>query len=96
VDIVKYDLALLFTTITKDTSTSLDVIAHLYCYVDDSVLTTQLPQDYTCKTKHNFPYTIVSAPYEAKQLHECGNNSRESAMVPTTNSVLTQRQLSCW
>jgi len=56
----------------------------------------QLPQDYTCKTKQNFPYTIVPALYERKQLHESKTiNSHESEMVPTSNSILTQRQVGC-
>jgi len=28
----------------------------------------QLPQHCTCKSKHYFPYTIVPASYERKQL----------------------------
>jgi len=28
----------------------------------------QLPQHCTCKSKYRFPYTIVPAPHERKQL----------------------------
>jgi len=45
------------------------------------------------KTKHHFPYTIVSTPHARKQLHESEYNSHESDMVPlpTTYSILTQK-----
>jgi len=59
------------------------------------VLTMQLPQHSTCKSKHHFPYTIKSDPRERKQLHESANNSHESTMVPTKNSIVTQRQVGC-
>jgi len=36
---------------------------------------------------------IVPAPHGRKQLHESDNNSQESEMVPTTNAILTQRQV---
>jgi len=35
-------------------------------------------------------------PHERKQTHKSEYNSRESEMVPTTNSILTQRQVCCW
>jgi len=38
-----------------------------YSYVDNSVLTVQLPEHCTCKTKHHFPYTIVLAPTWTKR-----------------------------
>ena len=60
------------------------------------VLTMQLPQHSTCKLKQHFSYTIVSDPRERKQLHENEYNSHESEMVPTTNSILTQRHVRCW
>jgi len=47
-----------------------DAITHVYCYIEYSVLTMQLPQHHTCKTKNHFPYTIVPNPHERKQLHE--------------------------
>jgi len=74
-----------------------DAIAHLHCYVEYSVQTTQLPQHYTCKTNY-FPYTTVPVPvpHERIQLLESENCSRESEMIPTTNSILTQRQVYCW
>jgi len=34
--------------------------------------------------------------HERKQLHESEYNSHESEMVPTTHSILTQRQVGCW
>jgi len=46
--------------------------------------------------KYHFPYTIVPAPHGRKQLHESEHNSHESETVPTTNSILTQRQVGCW
>jgi len=55
----------------------LDAIAHLHCCVEYSVLTMQLPQHYTCKTKRHFPYTVVPAPHERKKLHESEYNSHE-------------------
>jgi len=39
-----------------------------YSYVDNSVLTVQLPEHCTCKTKHHFPYTIVLAPIWTKRV----------------------------
>jgi len=47
--------------------------------------------------KHHFPYTNVPvpAPHERKQLQESENNSHESEVVPTTNAILTQRQVGC-
>jgi len=59
------------------------------------VLTKQLPQHSTCKSKNYFSYTIVSDPRERKQLHENEYNSHESEMVPTMNSILTQRHVRC-
>jgi len=38
---------------------TLDAITNVYCYAEYSVLTMQLPQHCTCKTKHHFPYTIL-------------------------------------
>jgi len=49
----------------------------------------------TCKTKQHFPYTTVQAAHERKQFHENENNSHESEMVPTTNAILTQREVGC-
>jgi len=46
--------------------------------------------------KHHFPYTILPTSHERKQLHESENNSHESGMVPTTNSILTQTQGRRW
>jgi len=43
-NIVKYDLALLFA---RDTWAPLDAIPYLHCYVKYSVLNMQLPQHYT-------------------------------------------------
>jgi len=60
------------------------------------LLTMQLSQNCTCETKHHFPYTIMPTPHERKQHHESEYNSHESAMVPSTNSILTQRQVSYW
>jgi len=40
----------------------------VYCYVENSVLTMQLPQHCTCKSKYHFPYTIVPGSHERKQL----------------------------
>jgi len=47
--------------------------------------------------KHHFPHTIVPVPAtrERKQLHESESNSHESELVPTTNAILTQRQVVC-
>jgi len=67
VNIVKYGLALLYTW---DLQTPLNAVAHLHCNVEYSVLTMQLPQHYTRKTKHHLPYTIVAVSIERKQLHE--------------------------
>jgi len=47
------------------------------------MLIMQLPQHCTCKSKHHFPYTIVPAQHDRKQLHESEYNSHESEMVPT-------------
>jgi len=44
-------------------------MARLQCYVKYHVLTTQLLQHCICKTQLRFPYTIVPAPHERKQLH---------------------------
>jgi len=60
-----------------------DEISHMYCYVEYSVPTMQLPQHYTCKTKHHFPYTAVPTPHEWKQLHESECNSHESKWFQT-------------
>jgi len=38
----------------------------------------------------------MAAPHERKQLHESEYNSHESETFPTTNSILTQRQIVCW
>jgi len=70
-----------------------DAITHVYCYVEFSVLTMQLPRHCTCETRHHFPCTIVPTPHERKQPHEREYNSHENEMVPTTNSILTQRQV---
>jgi len=43
----------------------------------------------------HFPYTIVAAPQERKELHKSENNSHESEMLPTTNSILIEKQ-GCW
>jgi len=75
---------------------TVDAITHVSYFVEYSVLTMQLPQHYTCKTKHHFPYTIVPTPHERKQLYESEYNARESEIVLTTNSNLTQRQVGCW
>ena len=82
-------------SLQRHLNATVDAITHVYCYVAFSVLTMQLPQHWTCKTKRYFPYTIVPTPYERKQLHESEYNSHESEMVPTTNSILTQRQVGC-
>jgi len=47
------------------------------------------------KMKHHFPYTVVPTPHEQKQFHESEYNSHESEMFPTTNSILTQKQVGC-
>jgi len=57
------------------------------CYVEYSVLTMQIPQHCTCKRKHHYLYTIVPTKHERKQLHESENDSHESEMVSTTNSI---------
>ena len=44
--------------------------ACIQLWVEYSVLTMQLPQHSTCETKCNFPYTILPAPHERKQLNE--------------------------
>ena len=75
---------------------TVDATTHVYCHVEYYVLTMQLPQHCTCKTKHYFAYIIVPAPHERKKLHESEHNSHESEMFPTTNSILTQRQVDCW
>jgi len=49
---------------------TVDAITHVYCCVDVSVLSMQLPQHYTCKSKHRFPYKIVPASHERKQLQK--------------------------
>jgi len=67
-----------------------DAIAHFFCYFECFVLTIQLPQHYTCKTKHHFPYTIVPAPTERKQLHESGNSTHEPETILNTNFSLSQ------
>ena len=80
----------MFVTPPLETPTvhaTVDAITHVYGYVEYSVLTMQLPQYCTCKTKH-FLYTIVPTPHQRKQLHESEYNSHESKMVPNTNSVL--------
>jgi len=74
-------------------ATVVDAITHVYCYVEYSVLTMQLPQHCTCKTKQYFAYIIVPTPHERKMLHESEYNSHENEMFPTTNSILTQRQV---
>jgi len=38
---------------------TVDAITHVCWYVEYSVLTMQLTQHCTCKSKHHFPYTIV-------------------------------------
>jgi len=40
----------------------------VYSYVKNSVLTMQLPQHCSCKSKKRFPYTVVPASHERKQL----------------------------
>jgi len=72
---------------------TVDAITHVYCYVEYSVLAMQFPQHCTCETKHHFPYTILPAPHERKQLHESEYNSHDSEMFSTANSILTQRQV---
>jgi len=52
--------------------------------------------DYACNMKHHLPYTTVLVTLERKYLHESENNWHEIEMVPTTNSILTQRQVGCW
>ena len=71
------------------------VITQVYFYVQYSVLPLQLPQHCACETKHHFPYTVVPIPRGRKQLHESEYNSHELEMFPTTNSILTQRQVGC-
>jgi len=68
VNIVKYELP--FYSLETYLNATVDAITHVYCYVEYSVLTMQLPQHGTCKTKHHFPYTIVPDPHERKQFHE--------------------------
>jgi len=66
VNIIKYELALLFT---KDhLNATVDAVTHAYCSVENSVLTMQLPHHCTCESKHHLPYTIVPASHERKQL----------------------------
>jgi len=79
------------------TTLTVDAITHVYCYVEYSVLTMQRPQHCTCETKHHFPFTIVPASHERKELHESEYNPHESEMVPLPNtySILTKRQVGC-
>jgi len=75
----------------------LDGIGHLYCCVEYSVLTTQLSQHYTYKSKHHFRRLHNYTGHTwTKTAARKGKNSHESETLPTTNSILTQRQLSCW
>ena len=65
VNIVKYELALLFTREPKchcRCNHTRVLLCRIFCM--------QLPQHCTCKTKHHFPYTTVLAPHERTQLHE--------------------------
>jgi len=48
----------------------------------------QLPQHYTCKKKHHFPYTILPTSHARKQLFE-SEYTAHIEIVPTTNSILT-------
>jgi len=48
------------------------------------------------QTKHHYPYTIVLSPHERKHFHESEYNSHESKMVPSRNSIFTQRLVGCW
>ena len=72
-----------------------NAIRHVYCFVEYSVLTMQLPQHWSWKTKHHFPYTIVPTLQEWKQLHERDHSSHESEMFPTTNPTLI-KVISCF
>jgi len=95
VNIAKYDLALLFTqrhlNATRRNRT-LALLCRRFCA--NSAPSTAV--GYTCETIHHFPYTIMPTPDERKQLQESEFNSHGSKMVPTTNSILTQRQVGCW
>jgi len=56
----------------------------------------QLPQHCTCKIKHHFQYVNdMATSHERIQFHEGEYNLHESEMVPTKNSILTQRHVDC-
>jgi len=93
VNIVKCELALLLTGDTINAT--VDAITDVYCHVENSLLTMQLPQHFIRKSKHHFPYIIVPTPHERKQLNESAYNSHESEIVRTTNSITAQRQVGC-
>jgi len=63
---------------------------------ENSVLTMQLPQHCTCKYETPLSVHNCVGPAGTKAVLESKNNSHESEMVPTTNSILTQRQVGCW
>jgi len=77
VNIVKYELALLFSRDGRLNAT-VDEITQVYCYAEYSVLTMQLPQHCTSEMRHNLPYTIMPSPHERKQLHESQYNSHQA------------------
>jgi len=80
-----------YYSLERHLNATADAITHVYCSVEYSVLTMQLPQQCTCKTKHFFR-TQLCRPH-MKQLHESDYNSHESEMFPTTNFILIQRQV---
>jgi len=45
------------------------------------------------KNETLFPVHNCANPHERKQLYESEYNSHESEIVPTTNSILTQKQV---
>jgi len=57
---------------------TVDAVTHMCTAMSNSVLTMQLSQHCTCKSKDYFPCTIVPALRERKQLSESEYNSHES------------------
>ena len=83
-NIVKYELALLFTR-EGGLNATIDEITQVYCYAEYSVLTMQLPQHCTFKMRHNLPNTIMPSPHERKQLHESAYNSHQARKFSGTD-----------
>jgi len=75
-----------------------DAITHVYCYVENYVLTMQLPHSTALHMKMETQFSVhnCTCPTWKKATLESEHNSHENKMVPTTNSILTQRQVGCW